>query len=140
MKGRPAGPRELARQLLTSGGADGDRSSTSRGRAVREAVLALSRWIGPNALDPLLSRAVVVTLPHHAVATDLPRILRTENWSVELKQLTSEHGEERVNAALEALLIALLELLSRLIGDEMSARILDSAPGSMQRREAKESQ
>ena len=88
-----------------------------------------------------MNRAVAITQPQHAITADLRQLLhKNEDTASEMERLAHVHGEERVNAGIEALLVALLELLSRLIGDEMSARILDALPTAEDPRALKESE
>ena len=115
---------------------EADASPRARYEVVREALAALARSIGPSALETLMNRAVGLTLPLHPFAPDLQRLLRKNGAGNEVESLADIHGSAEVGAALEALLVALLQLLSRLIGDEMSVRILTVPPASPRQRHA----
>lgn len=81
--------------------------------------------MGPAGYDALLDRALVRAEPAHpALTAACPRNgagIRVENLQASIET----HGAPAVTAAIEALLVAFIDILSRLIGEDMAIRLID---------------
>jgi hypothetical protein len=81
--------------------------------------------MGEDGCTALLARALARTEPDHPALIDIRRL---NDGSIHLDGVVASvevHGVAQVTAAIEALLAALVDVLSRLIGEEMALRLID---------------
>ncbi len=80
----------------------------------------LHRWIGAEGYAALLQRATALTLPAH------PSLARIEDLGLRAppRQETAVTDDE-IRAGVVALLVALMDLLGRIIGVEMAMRLVE---------------
>jgi hypothetical protein len=81
--------------------------------------------LGEDGLTALLARALARTERDHPA---LKAIRQLNNGGIHLDGVVASietHGTGPVTAAIEALLAALIDVLSRLIGEDMALRIID---------------
>lgn len=126
---QPQDSLEIARRLIA-------RQATGNARESREVSAALQRTcsrvlaslrdaLGDDGTTALLARALRRTEEHHP---SLKSVRRLDGMSIHLDGVPAaveEHGVAHVSAAVEALLAALVDILGRLIGEDMAMRILD---------------
>lgn len=92
-------------------------------RLLHDLEVALSRWIGREGYSALLVNAARLTLPEHPV---LETVLKTGGPGA----ATPSHDDaesDTLARGMTALLEILIELLGRIIGEEMAARLVDQA-------------
>lgn len=118
--------RLIAREDVEADGPEGTPSSAWA--ACERACGTLARWLGANGCRALVARALKQARDDHP-ALD-PLFLRTEPGPAlgGVAESIGTHGAAAVEAGLEALLVALVELLGRLVGDDVAARLLDPGP------------
>lgn len=119
--------RELTRRLVAHEAAQddaSDRTAAAAHAACERAYRTLARWLGENGCRALFTRALAQARAAHPALGAL--VLRTEPGPVlgGVGESVEAHGEAVVTVGLEALLAALIELLGRLIGADMTARLL----------------
>jgi len=127
---------QIARRLLASEAAAG------REREPERVVFALQQTclrvlenlrdaMGEDGCNALLTRALARTEADHPALTNLRRF---NDGTIHLDGVVASvesHGVAAVTAAIEALLAALVDVLGRLIGEDMAIRIIDhDAPRS----------
>jgi hypothetical protein len=124
---------DLARRILTRD-TPGPEDDTGTG-APERAILALERActrvtdplrsaMGDAGCAALFARALARTERAHPALKDLPS--GEQRIGVDdLAASVAAHGIENVTAAIEALIAALIDILTRLIGDDMAMRLLD---------------
>lgn len=81
--------------------------------------------LGIAGCDALLSRALSRTQQRHPVLKD---VHRADSGGIHLDGVVASidvHGAAAVTAAIEALLTALTDILSRLIGEEMAIQLME---------------
>jgi hypothetical protein len=81
--------------------------------------------VGDDGCNALLARALARTELDYPPLTDIRKL---NNGAIDLDGVVASaeaHGIAPVVAAIEALLAALLEVLGRLIGEDMAMRLLD---------------
>jgi hypothetical protein len=87
--------------------------------------------MGEDGHNALLARALARTEGQHPALKDIRRL---NDGTVHLEGVAASvelHGVPQVTAAVEALLAVLLDVLGRLIGEDMAIRIIDhDAPQS----------
>jgi hypothetical protein len=121
---------ELARRLLEreaawSNDVQPKLAAAAVQRACTRVVEALCDSMGNDGCDALLARALFRTEAKHPALKDLRRI---SNGKIHLDGVAASveaHGEAKVTAAVEALLGAVIDVLGRLIGEDMAIRIID---------------
>lgn len=129
-----AAAQELAVRLLTSEAAGPPRSGTAIApdRVCASVSDELSRWIGRDGCRALFARALATAQADgdHPVL-DLVRVSTGSVSCLDgLAEGAARCGSEAATAGATAILSALIELLGRLIGDDMALSLLaHSAPG-----------
>jgi len=95
----------------------------------------LGSWIGPDAFETLLQRALDrAAAAHSALAS-----IKAQGGSLDgLGPAAEAHGPAKVRAGVLAVVTALIELLSRLIGEEIALRLVQ--PSSQDGRQRAEPQ
>ena len=81
--------------------------------------------VGDDGRDALLGRAFARTESDHPALKDIRKL---NHGAVQLDNVVASveaHGVAPVTAAVEALLAALVDILGRLIGEDMAMRLLD---------------
>jgi hypothetical protein len=135
--------RQLARRLIEAQGSeqsDGDTLARATAAACDRLYRELSRWVGLDGCYALFSRA------HAEARTDYPALAQ-----IEIRARTQPHidgvaeaimarGDPATAEGLEFMLERLIELLGRLIGDDMAMKLIERGlvapePGSSERRE-----
>jgi hypothetical protein len=119
---------DMARRLLareTSASDDPAMVAAALQRALVRVWANLGDSVGDDGRDALLARALARTESDHPALKD---ICRLNNGAIHLDGAVASveaHGVAPVTAAIEALLAALLEVLGRLIGEDMAMKLLD---------------
>ena len=121
---------ELARRLIapqTSTEAAADPPSVAATRICEQLYRDLSRWIGTDGCHALFARALTRTQSGHAALRDVRLGGATDSCLEGVAESVQVHGASAVAAGLEAMLVALLELLGRLIGEDMATRLIEQS-------------
>ncbi len=82
----------------------------------------LGRWIGADGYLSLLDRALGLARPAHPALDGLSCL---GNDGPALQEAVRTHGAGAVVAGMEALLASVIELLGRIVGTEMSVRLVE---------------
>ena len=129
---RPA--REIVRHLISdrkSERAEGD--SSARADAGDHLYRELSRWVGRDGCHALFSRALVETRKEYASLGQIQLNAGSEPYIGGVAETVMAYGEAATANALESLLVRLVELLGRLIGDDMAGRLIESSALTFER-------
>lgn len=126
----PATPRvrELTRRLVAREATQGDAPDVAVAavQAACERVYgALSRWLGANGSRALFTRALAQAQVEHPLLRDIRFRTESESGLEGVTESIQVHGVAAVAAGLESLLVGLIELLGRLVGDDMAARLIE---------------
>lgn len=83
----------------------------------------LRQALGDHGCDALLSRAVATIEARHPLAADLrqDQVVTRER----LAMAVQVHGAAATEAAVESLVATLVDILARLIGEDMAVRLID---------------
>jgi len=84
----------------------------------------LGRWIGAEGYRALLDRALGLVRAKHPVLDGLSCLGGDEPLTA---AAVRAHGAAEVAAGMEALVAALIELLGRIIGEDMAVRLVEQA-------------
>jgi hypothetical protein len=123
--------RALAEQLLASAGPAPPAASgapdplAAPAQVGRELAAELSRWIGPYGYHALLTRALASARATHPVLGAV-RVAAPPGPSLDgLADAASAHGAAAVVEGYKAVLGALIDLLGRLIGEDLAVAFID---------------
>jgi len=122
------GAEDLIRRFVaTAASENGAAGSTDHARhiAVDRICRGLARSLGAQGFDALLNRALRQTEIEHPLLEGIRVGRGDEPVLLGLDNLVAQHGDEKVNAALESILRTILALLGRLIGEDMVPRLLE---------------
>jgi hypothetical protein len=143
---RPAA-QEIVRRLISSRAPRTKRADT----AARAAAAAcdnlyreLSRWVGTDGCHALFARALAETRPQYPALEKIQLRPRSEPYIEGIADSIMARGDPETAEALESMLIRLVELLGRLIGDDMAMKLIerslvserDDTPSEKRREEA----
>jgi hypothetical protein len=128
---------QFARRLLDREVVSKATGDAGAGAAMQQICLRVTENLrdamGDDGCTALLARALAQTEIRHPVLQDVRRL---DNGGISLDRVAGAveaHGVASVRAGLEALFAALIEILGRLIGEDMAIRLLDhdvTRPGS----------
>lgn len=126
----------VARRFIASPSASlarvGDSRDTADHVAAAERIFRalsgeLSRWFGPFGYHALLTRALVKSRGEHRVLADVHVRSATEPWLAGLPEAAQLHGAEAATEGVATLLAALIDLLGRLIGEDLAVNLVSQA-------------
>ncbi|MBA3646746.1 MAG: hypothetical protein H0W63_11295 [Gemmatimonadaceae bacterium] len=99
--------------------------------AVGEVCRALSAWIGAEGCHALMTRARTEARPGHPSLEALQLRARTEPYIEGVAESIAQNGESATADAIQAMFIAFIDLLGRLIGVDMATNLIErSLPDS----------
>jgi hypothetical protein len=118
---------QLARRLLAqdtaAGTGDPEIAAVGLRKTCARVSASLRNALGTDGCNALLVRAVTRTEARHPLIAELQRAHEGHISFDGLVKSVDEHGVDAVTAAIEALLAALIDILVRLIGEEMTVRL-----------------
>lgn len=124
----PPAPAEIARRLIGSQ----QTASSSASTPARVAAAAcdhlyreLSRWVGPDGCHALFTRALAEARSQYPALAEVQLHARSEPYTEGVAEAIMAHGDPATADGLEALLTRLIEILGRLIGDDMSTILIE---------------
>lgn len=124
----PGLARQIAHGLINRPRAQegGDQSAAHAAAATCDRLYReLSRWVGHDGCHALFTRARAEALTEYPALAQLQLRARSEPYVDGAAGTVRDHGDAATANALESMLVHLVELLSRLVGDEMAARLLE---------------
>jgi hypothetical protein len=104
--------------------------------ACEQLYLELSRWVGRDGCHALFIRALAEARPEHAALGQIQLRPRSEPYIDGVAETIMAHGDLATAEALESMLARLVELLGRLIGDDMAKTLIDRTLGPSESRDA----
>jgi hypothetical protein len=120
--------RQLTHRLLDRAGGSDDAADAGAAVALdacERVCRELSRWVGTNGCSALLARAIADARVGHPVLEEIRIADRSEPGLEGVPEGVRKHGAAATAEGLEMLLVTLLELLGRLIGDDMVMRLVE---------------
>jgi hypothetical protein len=120
--------RQLARRLIDRARAEGTArpdSALSSAAALDRLYLDLSRWVGLDGCHALFTRALAEAAVKYPLLGTMQLHPRSTPYLEGLTETAQQHGARETDEALEAMLVILIELLGRLIGDEMATILIE---------------
>ena len=120
--------REIARRLIRSRRPDpagADTAARAAASACEHLYRELSRWVGPDGCHALFTRALAQAQAEHAALEQIQLRARSEPYIDGVAATIMAHGDAATAEAFESVLVHLIELLGRLIGDDMAMKLID---------------
>ena len=138
-----APPRQLARRLIEarrSEGSEGDSPARATAAACDRLYRELSRWVGLDGCYALFSRALAQARTDYPALAQIQIRARSQPHIDGVAETIIARGDPATAEALEFMLECLIELLGRLIGEDMATKLIERSlaapePGSSERRE-----
>ncbi len=119
--------RVIARRLI--GGAGSDRNKVDAGARNTAAACdllypELSRWVGPDGCHALFTRALSKARVSHSLLQKIELRQDVKPYVHGVSAAVEAYGNDRVGDALEAIVVNIVDLLGRLVGDDMAAKLI----------------
>ena len=130
---RPA--REIVRRLIDSFGSERTEADTSARAAAAADHLyrELSRWVGPDGCHALFTRAHADARNEFAPLGQIQLRPGSEPYIGGVAETVAAYGDTATAKALESMLTHLVELLGRLIGDDMAMKLIERSAFASER-------
>jgi hypothetical protein len=96
----------------------------------------LSRWVGPDGCHALFTRALTETRTDYPALAQIQLRARSEPYIDGVAETIMAHGDPATAGALESMLVRLVELLGRLIGDDMAMKLIERSLAASEHRDA----
>ena len=119
--------REIARRLIDSRRHERsgpDNAARAAASACDLLYRELSRWVGADGCHALFMRALGQARIEHPALVQIQLHPRSDPYIDGLAATIMAYGDAATAAALESMLVRLLELLGRLIGDDMATKLI----------------
>jgi hypothetical protein len=120
--------RQLARRLIDGNRGDGSpsqHSAHSAAVAFDHLYQSLSRWVGFDGCHALFTRAHANARAKHPLLANIQLHARSIPYLDGVAETVDQHGAGETVEALESMLVVLIELLGRLIGDDMATKLIE---------------
>jgi hypothetical protein len=125
---KDASAREIARRLIRGGGSaeeGGDSPARAAAAAGDRLYRELSRWVGRDGCHALFARALAEARTDHPALGKIQLHTRAEPYIDGVAETIIAQGDPATAEALESMLVRLVELLGRLIGDDMAIKLIE---------------
>ena len=122
------GSRQIARRLIStrrSERAGGDTAARAAAAACDHLYRELSRWVGSDGCNALFTRALAQARTEYPALGKIQLRSRSEPYIDGVAETIMAHGDPATAEALESMLAHLVELLGRLIGDDMAMKLIE---------------
>jgi hypothetical protein len=130
----PLPARQIAQRLINSRPSEragGDTAARAAAAACNQLYRELSRWVGPDGCHALFTRSRADARAEYPALEQIQLGARSEPYVDGVAETIMAHGDAATAEALESMLIRLVELLGRLIGDDMAIKLIErSLPAS----------
>lgn len=127
---------QIARRLISgyrSEPGEGDTSARSAAAACDQLYRELSRWVGPDGCHALFTRALAQARTDDPALGQIRLHARSEPYIDGVAEAIMAHGDPATAEALESMLAHLVELLGRLIGDDMAMKLIERSLAASER-------
>jgi hypothetical protein len=128
----------IARRMIESRRAErpGDDSAARAAAAgCNHLYRELSRWVGSDGCHALFTRALAQSRTENPALEQIQLRARSEPYIDNVAEIITENGEAATANALESMLVRVVELLGRLIGDDMAMKLMEQSLAAPERGE-----
>ena len=137
--GKQPPARDIAGRLISSRRSErkgGETAARAAAAACDNLYRELSRWVGSDGCHALFTRALAETRTEYPPLTQIQLRARSEPYIDGVAETIMAHGDPATAEALESMLVRLVELLGRLIGDDMAVKLIERSLISSERGDA----
>jgi len=122
-------PSQIAERLIRSRRSDqpGDTPARAAAAACDHLYRELSRWVGRDGCHALFTRALSEARAENSVLEGIQLRARSDPYVDGVAETIMAHGDPATAEGLESMLVRLVELLGRLIGDDMSLKLIEGS-------------
>jgi len=85
----------------------------------------LTQWVGPDGCHALFARALAQARREHEALEQIQLRPGVEPYMDAVAETIIAHGDDTTADALSSMLVTLIELLGRLIGDDMATKLIE---------------
>jgi hypothetical protein len=131
--------RQIAHHLIDSHRsepAEGDSAARTAAAACDHLYRELSRWVGRDGCHALFTRALAEGRTEYPALGQIQLRSRSELYIDGVAETIMAHGDPATAEALESMLVRLVELLGRLIGDDMAVKLIERSLAVSERGDA----
>jgi len=104
--------------------AGGDTAARTAAAACDHLYRELSRWVGPDGSHALFARAIAEARADTPALEHIQLRALSELYIDGVAEAIMGHGDDATADALEAMLVHLVELLGRLVGNDMATNLI----------------
>ena len=118
----------LARRLIDGRRGDGAPSldsAHSAAAAFDHLYQRLSRWVGLDGCHALFTRGHANARTEHPLLSNIQLRARSTPYLDGVAETADQHGAVETVEALESMLVVVIELLGRLIGDDLATKLIE---------------
>lgn len=129
------GSRQIARRLVDRRRSEqpgGETAARAAAAACDDLYRELSRWVGPDGCHALFTRALAQARTEYPVLGQIQLRARSEPYIDGVAATIMANGDPVTSEALESMLVRLVELLGRLIGDDMATKLIERSLAASQ--------
>jgi hypothetical protein len=130
--------RQMARRLINShrsGRTEGQTAARAAAIASDQLYRELSRWVGSDGCHALFTRALAQARAEYPALGQIHLHARSDPYIDGVTETITAHGDPATAVGLEAMLVNLIELLGRLIGDDMATKLIERTLAASERNE-----
>lgn len=130
---------QITRRLINSRRSarpGGDTPARAAAAACDHLYRELSRWVGPDGCHALFMRALAETRPEYPALGQIQFHARSEPYIDGVAETIMARGDPATAEALEWMLVRLVELLGRLIGEDMAMKLIERGLAASERGDA----
>jgi hypothetical protein len=135
----PQAARQIARHLIDNRRPDrasADTAARAAASACEHLYRELSRWVGPDGCHALFTRALAQAQVEYPALGQIQLHAQSEPYIDGVAATIMANGDAPTAEALESMLVRLVELLGRLIGDDMAMKLIERGLAESERRDA----
>ncbi len=128
--------RIIARRLIDDAGSDRNGVNTGARNTAAACDLLypeLSRWVGSDGCHALFTRALAKARASHSLLQKIELRQNVKPYVHGVSAAVDTHGNDRVGDALEAIVVNIVDLLGRLVGDDMAAKLIQMSSAAPER-------
>jgi hypothetical protein len=93
----------------------------------------LSRWVGPDGCHALFTRALAEARREHPSLDEIRLRVGSQPYIGGVAETVAAYGDATTAKSLESMLVHLVELLGRLIGDDMATKLIERSSFASER-------
>ncbi len=128
--------RKITHQLINGRRSHADGDTPARAAACDRLYRDLSRWVGPDGCHALFTRALAESLTEYPILAQVQLRPRAEPYIDGVADTARSHGDAATADALESIIVHVIELLRRLVGDDMAIKLIERSLTASERGDA----